>query len=184
MKLIQKRNIQLLILFLMILFGTIAGSILYALYPQWNIWNNVTFLQGIGILKEQHFYCIIAPLFWLAVVAVLGLSAAGMPLVLLVLFLRGAAIGSVLETLYTNESPLRAGMNLLLIVPYAYATSFVMLFAAREALRFSLQITDLVCEKMTEEYFSVKLYTLRFLVLFLFMTLFGILQNFLLIHFS
>ncbi len=181
----KRREIQILLLFLILTAGTIAGSILCAKHPGWGFWENMTFRQGLGILTEQKFYSIAAPLFWLAVTAALGLSATGLPLVPCVLFLRGAAFGAVLERLYLQSTPGEIGKALPLILPYAYCTTFVMLFGAREALRFSMQITGLLCEKNPDEdAVSVRLYVIRFLVLFFFMLLFGMIQNFLLIKFS
>ena len=180
---IPRRNLQILLLFFIMLAGSVAGSILCAKYPDWNLWTNQTFRQGIGILDGQNFYCIAAPLFWLAVLAALGLSVTGLPFVPAVLFLRGAASGAVLEMLYANSGS--RGKVLLLTMPYFYAASLVMLFGAREALRFSVQMTGLLCESLPEEdTVPVKLYIIRFLVLFLFMTILGVLQYFLLSRFA
>ncbi len=180
---IPRRNLQILFLFFIMLAGTVTGSILCAKYPDWGLWTNQTFRQGMGILNGQNFYCILAPLFWLAVLSALGLSVTGLPFVPAVLFLRGAASGAVLEMLYTHSDGI--GKNLLLTMPYFYAASLVMLFGAREALRFSAQMTELLCETLQEEdTVPVKLYIIRFLVLFLFMTILGVLQYFLLCKFA
>ena len=181
MKWIQKTNVQITLLFVILMLGTAAGSVLYLLYPEWHIWSNPTFQQGIGLLTEQRFYCIAAPLFWLAVTAALGLSATGLPVVPLILFLRGAALGAVLEQFYTENFSF---MGLLLMMPYACVTSFLMILGVREALRFSMQITGLLCETLPDDTVSVKLYIIRFTVLFIFMLMFGLLQNFLLVKFS
>ena len=181
MKWIQKTNVQIILLFMILLLGTVAGSVLNALYPEWHIWNNATFRQGIGILTEQRFYCIAAPIFWLAVTAALGLSATGLPVVPLILFLRGAALGAVLEQFYTENFSFT---GLLLMMPYACLTSFLMILGVREALRFSMQITGLLCETMQDDAVSVRLYIIRFIVLFIFMLILGLLQNFLLVKFS
>ena len=173
-----------MLLFLLLIIGTAAGSLLCERHPEWSVWNNMTFRQGMGILTEYRFYCIASPVFWLAVMSALGLSATGLPLVPCVLFLRGMAFGSVLERLYADGSAGSIGKSLLLILPYAYATSFIMLFGAREALRFSVQITGLLCDKVQDENASVKLYIIRFSVLFIFTAILGILQNFLLKSFS
>ena len=177
---IKQRNVQIILLFLILLIGTVAGSVLCMQHPEWPLWNNMTFRQGLGILTEYQFYCIASPMFWLAVMSALGLSATGMPLVPCVLFLRGMAFGAVLERLYAENQFAEIGKAFLLILPYAYGTSFVMLFGAREALRFSIQITGLLCDKTQEEETSVKLYIIRFLVLFGFLLLLGLMQNFLL----
>lgn len=181
MKWIQKTNVQIILLFMILLLGTVAGSVLNALYPEWHIWDNATFQQGIGILTGQRFYCIAAPIFWLAVTAALGLSATGLPVVPLVLFLRGAALGAVLEQFYTENFSFT---GLLLMMPYACLTSFLMILGVREALRFSMQITGLLCETMQDDAVSVRLYIIRFIVLFIFMLILGLLQNFLLVKFS
>ena len=181
---IHQRNIQIILLFLILLAGTAAGSLLCERHPEWMLWNNMTFRQGMGILTEYRFYCIAAPLFWMAVTAALGLSATGLPLVPCVLFLRGMAFGSVMVRLYAENQFAEIGKSLLLILPYAYGISFVMLFGAREALRFSVQITGLLCDRTQEEETSVRLYIIRFSVLFIFTAILGILQNFLLKNFS
>jgi len=184
MNLFQKRNTQIVILFLIIILGAIAGSIFRALHPDWNIWNNQTFRQGMGIVTEYRFYCIAAPVFWLAITAILGLSATGLPFVPCILFLRGAAVGAILEQIYEQSGFLTALPSLLMIMPYIYLSSFVMLFAAREALKFSMQITGLLCDSSHDEEVSVKLYIIRFMILFLFIIILGILQNFLLTKFA
>ncbi|MBR4319997.1 MAG: hypothetical protein IKP69_08130 [Oscillospiraceae bacterium] len=181
MKWIQKTNIQIILLFSILLLGTAAGSVLSVLWPEWSVWSNATFRQGIGILTEQKFYCIAAPMFWLAVTAALGLSATGLSVVPLILFLRGAALGVVLKQFYTENFSF---IGLLLIMPYAYITSFLMILGVREALRFSMQITGLLCETIQDDAVSVKLYIIRCVVLFIFMLIFGLLQNFLLVKFS
>ena len=180
----KKRNIQIIVLFLILLMGTAAGSILRALHPEWCIWENQTFRQGMGIFPEYKFYCIAAPVFWLAMTAILGLSVTGLPFVPCVLFLRGAAAGAVLEQLYEENGFPAFCSSLLLMMPYIYLTSFVMLLGAREALRFSMQMTGILCDRTQEETFSVKLYIIRFLILFLFIIILGLLQNFLLTQFS
>ena len=184
MNLFKKRNTQIILLFLIMLLGAAAGSILRALHPDWSIWNNQTFRQGMGILTECRAYCIAAPVFWLAMTAVLGLSATGLPLVPCMLFLRGAAAGAILEQLYEQNHFLSSVPSLLMIMPYIYFSSFVMLFAAREALRFSMQIAGLLCDRTQDDEVSVKLYIIRFAVLFLFLIILGVLQNFLLTRFA
>lgn len=181
LKWFHKRNIQILLLFLLIFAGTAVGSVLCCIYPEWSVWENPTFQQGIGILTEQKIYCLIAPVFWLAVIATLGMSVAGVPFLLCVLLLRGIAFGAVLEKFYLSGISF---LELFLIVPYAFLSSFVMILGVREAFRFSLQIAGLLCETVQEEAVSVKLYIIRFLILFIFLLLLGTMQNFLLVKFS
>ncbi len=184
MNLLKKRNHQIIVLFLIMILGTITGSIFSALHPDWSIWENQTFRQGMGLMTECRFYCIAAPVFWLALMGILGLSATGLPIVPCILFLRGAAAGAILERLYAEGGFLASCSSLCLIMPYIYLTSFVMLFGAREALRFSMQIAGLLCDRTQEEEVAVKLYIIRFFVLFLFIIILGVLQNFLLAEFS
>ena len=91
-----------------------------------------------------------------------------------------AALGMVLEQLYATEGLYALGKILILVMPYACISTFIMLFGAREAMRFSMQIAGLLCEKTAEHAFSIKLYIIRFLVLLGFLLILGLMQSMLL----
>ncbi len=180
MDLNRKRTSQIFLLFLMIIAGIILGSIICALYPEWSIWKSPTFRQGMGLMENPGLNCIFTSVFWLAVIAVLGLSVTGIVISPLVLLMRGAALGMVLEQLYATEGLYALGKILILVMPYACISTFIMLFGAREAMRFSMQIAGLLCEKTAEHAFSIKLYIIRFLVLLGFLLILGLMQSMLL----
>ena len=166
---IQQRTSQIIVLFLILTIGVMLGSTGRALHPDWSIWENLTFQQGMGIIPDTFMNCIFTPVFWLALMAALGLSAAGAAGTPLILIMRGAALGAILEQLYANESFIGFLKIILFVMPYAFSTSVVMLFGAREAFRFSIQIIGLLCDKTQDDGVSVRLYMLRFFILFIFM---------------
>ena len=177
---IASRTGQIILLYLAVVIGVILGSIGRAMHPDWTIWENRTFCQGIGILSDTMLNSILTPLFWLAITAITGLSVIGTAGTPFVLILRGAALGAVLEHLYVSEGIHGFWKVIFFVMPYAFSATLVMLFGAREALRFSLQIAGLLCEKTSEDEISVGLYAVRFVVLFGFMILLSLLQFFLL----
>ncbi|MDE5738191.1 MAG: hypothetical protein K2H93_07495 [Oscillospiraceae bacterium] len=178
MTILKQRTSQMLVLLLAVFAGVILGSILHAFYPTWAIWENATFLQGMGltILHGKLFYYILTPFFWLAVLGMLGLSAVGLVGTPIVLILRGTALGAILEILYASNGFKGILIALLFIMPYAFSATVIMALGARETFRFSMQIAGLVCEKTQENLISVQLYIIRFLVLFALLALSGILQ--------
>lgn len=180
MAILKQRTSQMLVLFLAVFAGVMLGSILRAFYPTWTIWENTTFLQGMGLdIISPHgkiFHYILTPFFWLAVLGALGLSAVGLAGAPCVLFLRGTALGAILEVLYVSDGIKGVLTALLFIMPYAFSATIIMTLGARETFRFSMQIAGLVCEKTQENMISVQLYAVRFLVLFILLTGLGALQ--------
>ena len=176
----RQRTSQLILAVVMIVAGIILGSVLRALHPAWGIWEHPLFLQGIGLaVSPEHgklIYYVLTPVCCLAVQAILGLSAVGIAGVPVLLILRGSAVGAVLELLYTTDGIRGIVTALLFIMPYVCVATLLMALGAREAFGFSLQITGLVCEKAQEQKISVKLYSIRFVVLFALLAGSGILQ--------
>ncbi|MDE6658051.1 MAG: hypothetical protein K2J88_05655, partial [Oscillospiraceae bacterium] len=113
-----------------------------------------------------------------AILGALGLSAVGLVGAPVVLFLRGTALGAILELLYLANGLKGILIALLFIMPYAFSATIIMTLGARETFRFSMQIAGLVCEKTQENLISVQLYVIRFLVLFALLAILGILQCF------
>lgn len=179
-RLCRQRTSQLVLAVVMTTAGVVLGSMLRALHPAWGIWEHPGLLQGIGLASAPEcglfVYYAVTPVCCLAVLAVLGLSAVGIAGVPLFLIFRGMAVGAVLELLYATDGLRGIVTALLFVMPYMCMTTLFLMLGAREAFGLSLQITGLVCEKPQEQDISVKLYMIRFLVLFALLVGTGLVQ--------
>lgn len=95
-----------------------------------------------------------------------GLSAAAQPLELLVPLFRGLGAGASIAGMYSAYGLAGAGASVVLILPNAVATAFVMIIAAREAIRFSFGLYRAAFVRNTAgEPMDVKLYFTKFVIL-------------------
>ncbi len=174
-------------LLVLVLAGTVIGSVLRVLWKDLPLWENTFFLQGIGLPETTDFgeilvYCTLMPLLWLALYAALGLSLAGIPGVLGLLVLRGAAMGSVLSELYMTRGIGCLPTVLGCVMPCAFLGTLLFTLAAREALRAGFRLVQLVFCRVQTGVLSLRLYAARFLVLTVSLLLLGTLQSCLLYY--
>lgn len=102
----------------------------------------------------------------LLVCFMLGLSAAAQPLELLVPLFRGLGAGASIAGMYSSYGLAGAGASAVLIVPNAVATAFVMIVAAREAIRFSFGLYRAAFGRNSSgEPMDIKLYFTKFVIL-------------------
>ena len=113
-------------LFALMAVCTAAGSVLAALYPGWAVWQMPLCRQGMGIVPDGRLLCecMIYPLVYLGISALLGLSAWGEAGGLL-LALRGMMLGGVLTGLYRTGGAAGVMTAVLFVVPYACAAGLV-----------------------------------------------------------
>ncbi len=143
--------------------GTAVGSVLGVLYPEWALWENAVFRQGMG-LTDANFGAFAGCAFLgLAILAILGLSLLGGVGAYLVLLFRGMALGVILSELYRNGFPGFLTV-ILFVMPYAFGGVLVLLLAAKETCRSAEWIVSCLADRETER-FSGKLYLLRYAVL-------------------
>ncbi len=104
----------------------------------------------------------------LAVCFLAGLCAVGQPAGVAALLYRGIGIGAAVAYLYTSNGFRGLAVTMLLIVPSAVISSFALILAAREEIRFSNEIAAVLIGKkdMPDGKSALKLYILKFLVLF------------------
>lgn len=96
----------------------------------------------------------------------LGLSAAAQPLELLVPLFRGLGAGAAIAGMYSSYGLAGAGASVVLILPNAVATAFVMIIAAREAIRFSFGLYRAAFGRNTAgEPMDIRLYFTKFVIL-------------------
>ncbi len=107
---------------------------------------------------------------YLLLAYVLGLCLYGcIPSVLLPLF-RGLGIGAVCGYIYGTYGLKGAAFALLLLLPFTFCYSLILLIGCREALIFSASMFNLYTKRLSSNHVphSLKKYNIRFLVLLLF----------------
>ena len=159
------------ILFLLtisILTGALLGGVLEVLHPDWHIWQNEIFRQGMGLsgknFREMLIQYTYDSMIWLVILAILGLSVFGVPTAILTLMLRGSAIGAILAELYRNNGFAGVMTVLLFIMPYALTGTGIMMLSARETIRSTYVLIACISGKETEK-IPLGIYCLRWVVL-------------------
>lgn len=163
------------------LLSSLFGSILYAWKPTYPIWNHPFLMQGMGISFESfsmpHFMLQLSviPMLWVILIAIAGTSLLGMPIACGLWILRACAFGCTMTKLYAMQGIWGMRTAVILLIPYAAASTIVYYIAVWEASRFSLSLVRILrnAEKPPTNH---RMYLLRFLALLLGMGLVGILQ--------
>lgn len=149
---------------LTVLAGTVLGSVLEVLYPDWDLWQNAVFRQSIGLTGTGFWGLAGCAFLGLGVLAAMGLSVIGAAGAYAVLLCRGMAVGAVLAELYARNGFAGFLTAVLFVMPYAFGTVLVLLLAARETCRCAGCIAACLAEKETER-FSGGMYAVRYAVL-------------------
>ena len=161
--------------------GELAGSALYLCTRYRGMLGNAFVLHGIGrlggafaaILPEFLLY----PMLWLLLFAVIGLTVCAAPAALALVFLHGMTLGAVLTGLYQGQLLAGLAKAFCFVMPYASAQTLLLLLAARESMRSSLRLTNLLHGRAGESC-TVRRQLLRYLVLSLGLCLTGVMQAF------
>lgn len=159
------------VLLLMLTAGVVLGSCLCAVCPGWQLWQSGIFRQGMGTAYPQAgFGRLFLQLMgssgiWLALLAFSGISLAGSPVGLGVFFLRGAALGAILEEIYRQQGVIGAVTILAFVLPHALIGTRILLTAVRESMAFSRWLRDLVGGCALENARSRRSFALRYLLL-------------------
>ncbi len=177
----EKRG-GLLHLFWIIAAGTLTGSVLAALHPEYAVWQNPVFRQGIGLNTMSFLHLTGCACLAIGVLAALGLSILGAVGAYAVVFCRGAALGAVLAEVYRTQDIAGILVSLLFVVPFAFMSILVLLPAARETCRGAGWLMRSVLGT-EDDTFPLAGYTLRFWILALLQFVLTALQ-YLLLHFG
>ncbi len=157
-----------LLLTVSVLTGALLGGVLEVLHPDWHIWENRIFRQGMGLsgleFRQMLIQYTLDSMLWLVILAILGLSVFGVPTAVLTLLLRGSAIGAILAELYHDNGFAGVMTVLLFIMPYVLVSTGIMLLSARETVRSTYVLIACISGKETEK-IPLGLYCLRWLVL-------------------
>ncbi len=178
----KQTSTSVFLLLVPVLLGTIGGSILSVLHSAWTIWDHCLFQQGMGLaavslpIGSMLLRCVLIPLLWLLFFAALGLSAAGAPAAMVLLVLRGAALGSELCKTYVSQGMAGILTAMVFVMPYAFLSTLLFVVAAREVLRNSWQIAGCVFRCSENCQLSLKLCGIRYLVLAAALLVLGLLQ--------
>lgn len=158
----------LMLLTVSVLTGALLGGVLEVLHPDWHIWKNGIFRQGMGLsglgFREMLTEYTYSSMIWLGILAILGLSVFGVPTAVLTLLLRGSAIGAILAELYHNNGFAGVVTVLLFVMPHALIGTGIMMLSARETVRSTYVLIACISGRETEK-IPVGLYCLRWLVL-------------------
>lgn len=168
----RKKDTLLIALSALYFFGVLIGTVLYCTLDSEKI-RVLDSLAGsfvAGRLYHTFWETLVnsfsGAFILLLVCFLLGLSAAAQPLELLVPFFRGLGAGASIAGMYSSYGLAGAGASVVLILPNAVATAFVMIIAAREAIRFSFGLYRAAFGRHSSgEPMDVKLYFTKFVIL-------------------
>lgn len=121
-----------------------------------------------GTLLESFFHSSASALFYLFSPYLLGYSAIGQPLILLIPFFKGLGLGAFLGSLYAGHGIAGIGYSVLIVIPASVILLFSLLIGCREAMRLSNMIFSNFFAKTPSALGieTVKLYNIKFLILF------------------
>jgi len=106
-------------------------------------------------------------LLFLAAAYLLGLCAAGLPLLLLLPVLRGLGLGVVSGWLYMSHGAAGVGYSVLVLYPATVISILIMLAACKESMLMSSDMLLMLGGKLERAESSLRLYTTRYFVLLL-----------------
>lgn len=111
----------------------------------------------------------------------LGFSALAQPIELLVPLFRGLGLGTTIAFIYSSYGVKGFAITLVLIIPHAVISSMAIIIAAREGLRLSNLFTGFAIGEKSALDFpikkSIKLYLLKFVILFVIIGLSSLLDS-------
>lgn len=168
----RKKDTLLITLSALYFFGVLIGTVLYCTIDSEKI-RVLDSLAGsfvAGRLNHTFWQTLVnsfsGAFLLLLVCFLLGLSAAAQPLELLVPLFRGLGAGASIAGMYSSYGLAGAGASVVLILPNAVATAFVMIIAAREAIRFSFGLYRAAFGRNAAgEPMDIKLYFTKFVIL-------------------
>lgn len=167
----RKKDTLLITLSALYFFGVLIGTVLYCTLDS----EKLRVLDGIagsfveGRLNHTFWQTLVnsfsGAFLLLLLCFLLGFSAAAQPLELLVPLFRGLGAGASIAGMYGGYGLAGVGAAAVLIVPNAVAAAFVMIIAAREAIRFSFGLYRAAFGRDRAEPLDVKLYFTKFVIL-------------------
>lgn len=108
----------------------------------------------------------LANLLYLVIAFAAGLCAVGLPLLMLLPFIRGLGLGAVFGYLYSVQALAGVGYCLLILLPGAILSTATLLIGCREGITMSFDVfTVMNGKKMPDHYHSLRLYCVRFGIL-------------------
>lgn len=168
----RKKDTLLLILSAMYFFGTFLGTALYCARggEKWKIFDVMAGSFIAGRLNHTFWQTLVnsfsGAFLLLLVCFLLGFGAVSQPAELLMPLFRGLGAGASIAGMYGAYGPAGAAAAAALIVPNAVATAFVIILAAREAIRFSSGVYKAAFARGTpDEPLDIKLYFTKFVIL-------------------
>lgn len=129
------------------------------------------------------FYSVIKNTVLLLLVFISGVCVIGQPMCIVVLLYKGITAGLTLAMIYSNGNIKIFLVSLLIIIPNVVVSTFVLILASREGIRYSNKLFRLVFMNRTEEGFdkNIRLYLLKFGILFVIITLLSLVESTLMI---
>lgn len=168
----RKKDTLLITLSALYFFGVLIGTVLYCTIDseKLSVLDSLAGSFVAGRLYHTFWQTLVnsfsGAFLLLFVCFLLGLSAAAQPLELLVPLFRGMGAGASIAGMYSSYGFAGAGASVVLILPNAVATAFVMIIAAREAIRFSFGLYRAAFGRnATGEPMDIKLYFTKFVIL-------------------
>lgn len=167
-----KKSLSLLMI--LVLFGVLIGTLVFCNMDTRDITDLSFITQGfIKNRAEQTFFQTFKASFTSAALLVLicfllGFSAISQPAEILVAFFRGMGLGTSIAYIYASYGLRGFFITLIIILPHAVISSIVIIISVRESLRLSNLFTGYAFSFAQENEMrsSIKLYLLKFLILF------------------
>lgn len=177
------------ILTIVVLFGAFVGSLYYREISAMDFVQTFSVVDyfyenGYAISFWKSFLCsLINNTLFIMAVFVSGTCMIGQPVCIAILLYKGICIGTSLAFAYSNDNITNFFVLFLHIILDAVVSTFVFVLASKEAIRFSNKFLKFVISNKFDDDFNknMKLYLLKFAVLFVIIILLSLIQSIFLI---
>lgn len=167
-------------LLFVVLVGTFIGSLAASRSGNIDIFSH--YLVNGGFLADNHNFfsgftnALYSSALTLIVLMFCGFCAISQPIIFLTLLSRGFSLGAGIATTYLKYDTRGVFLTVTLILPFALMSSAVIVLAARESFSLSKIFADFAF-KSTQQKLEIKLYFIKFAVLFVLMLIAVIIQG-------
>lgn len=182
---ITAKNPTIMFFMILLLIGALFGTLIFCNMQSSEI-SNLSFITQ-GFIKnktEQTFVQSLINSFTTSSLLVticffLGFGAISQPVEFLVPIFRGLGLGTSISYIYITYGVKGLLITLVLIIPNAVISSIAIIIAARESIKLSNMFTSYIISNNTENNMKscIKLYVLKFLILFAIIGLSSILDS-------
>lgn len=181
----NKKKISILLLFGVILLGTLIGTITFSAMPDNQVFNSD--ILNNGFMKHTTSMSVFEAFLssfkntavFIAMLFLFGLCAVSQPAEVFILFYRGMALGISISSTYYAYGFKGLPMALLMILPHAVLSSVILILAVRESVKLSNIFAGFAFSDKKNNEFNpqVKLYFIKYVVLLVLLVLSSLLDS-------